>query len=131
MGLENTTQQENKLYQSLLITGIIVTAFNLRPAITSVGPLLRFIRDDLGPSNWSAGLVASLPLIVFAIISPIAPKLGNRLSYERTMLYGLVVLLIGISIRSISNISLLFAGTILVGVGIAILNVLLPGLIKN
>ncbi|RDW15426.1 CynX/NimT family MFS transporter [Oceanobacillus chungangensis] len=131
LNLENTSQQENKLYLFLLITGIIVIAFNLRPAITSVGPLLGLIRDDVGLSNWSAGLVTSLPLIAFAIMSPIAPKLGNRLSFERTMLYGLIILLIGISIRSISNIFLLFAGTILVGVGIAVLNVLLPGLIKD
>ena len=131
MGLEETSHQDKRLHQFLLITGIIVIAFNLRPAITSVGPLIGFIRDDIGLSNWSAGLITSLPLIAFAIMSPIAPRLGNRFSYERTMLYGLTVLLIGIGIRSISTVFLLFIGTLLIGFGIAILNVLLPGLIKD
>jgi MFS transporter, CP family, cyanate transporter len=115
----------------MLIAGIIIVSFNLRPAITSIGPLITTIRDDVGLTNWSAGLLTSLPLIAFAIVSPIAAKLGNRFSNDRAMLWGLIALAIGISLRSISVIFLLFAGTILVGIGIAICNVLLPGVIKD
>lgn len=121
----------NKLYKILLITGIILVAFNLRPAITSVGPLMSTIRDDVGLSNWSVGLLTSLPLVAFAIMSPLAARLGNRFSNERAILWGLVVLLIGIAIRSVSLIMLIFMGTVLIGVGIAICNVLLPGVVKD
>ncbi|MDC3413225.1 CynX/NimT family MFS transporter [Terrihalobacillus insolitus] len=115
----------------LLITGIILVAFNLRPAITSIGPLLGTIRDDIGLANWSAGLITSLPLLAFAVMSPMAPKFANRLGNERTLLIGLTVLLIGISVRSIAITPTLFIGTTLVGLGIAICNVLLPGVIKD
>ncbi|SFE48635.1 MFS transporter, CP family, cyanate transporter [Lentibacillus persicus] len=120
-----------RLYQFLLIIGIVLVAFNLRPAITSVGPVIGIVRDDIGLSNWSAGILTSLPLIAFAVTSPLAPKLGNRYSNERMLLAGLIMLFLGISIRSISIIAFLFAGTLFVGLGIAILNVLLPGVIKE
>lgn len=130
---QNIVHQENKgkAYTILLFTGIVFIAFNLRPAITSVGPLIGTIRDDVGFSNWSVALLTSLPLIAFAIMSPIAPKLANRLSNERTLAFGLLVLIIGISLRSISVIFLLFLGTLFIGFGIAICNVLLPGVIKE
>lgn len=115
----------------LLIAGIILIAFNLRPAITSVGPLLGIIRDDMGLANWSAGLITSLPLIAFAVMSLLAPKLSNKLGNERSLLIGLILLFIGIIIRSIPSTAPLFAGTTLVGLGIAICNVLLPAVIKD
>src|SRR5699024_3280541 len=124
-------EDSKKLYRFLLVAGIVIVAFNLRPAITSVGPLIGIIRDDIGLSNWSAGLLTSLPLIAFALMSPAAPKLGNRYSNERILLLGLILLFIGISVRSISVIVLLFIGTLFVGLGIAICNVLLPGVIKE
>lgn len=120
-----------RLYQFLLVAGIVIVAFNLRPAITSVGPVIGIIRDDIGLSNWSAGILTSLPLIAFALTSPLAPRLGNRYSNERMLLAGLILLFLGISIRSMSIMALLFTGTLLVGFGIAILNVLLPGVIKE
>ncbi|MRH43730.1 MFS transporter [Aquibacillus halophilus] len=117
--------------QILLTIGIIVIAFNLRPAITSVGPVIGIIRDDIGLANWSAGLITSLPLLAFAAMSPIAPKLGNRFGNEQTMLFGLILLFLGISVRSIAFTSTLYVGTIFVGLGVAVCNVLLPGFIKD
>lgn len=124
-------RQTSKVYRLFLILGVFIIAINLRPGMTSVGPLLGTIRDDLHLSNWSVGLLTSLPLIAFAIISPIVPNIGNRLTNERTMIIGLALLVIGISIRSISLIVFLFLGTILIGLGIAICNVLLPGVVKE
>lgn len=123
--------KNNQLYKFLLLTGIILVAFNLRPAITSVGPLMSTIRDDVGLSNWSVGLLTSLPLIAFAIMSPIAARLGNRFTNERVILCGLIFLLIGIAVRSVSIILLIFIGTLLVGIGISVINVLLPGVVKD
>ncbi|MFT4398627.1 CynX/NimT family MFS transporter [Bacillus sp. SW14] len=114
-----------------LIIGIIFIAFNLRPAITSVGPVISSIRADLHMSNGTAGFLTALPLLSFAVLSPLAPKFGQRLGNERTLWLGLLMLLIGILLRSAGLISALFAGTALIGIGIAIGNVLLPSLIKH
>ncbi len=131
LDLNQQDVNNNQLYKFLLITGIIIISFNLRPAITSVGPLMSTIRDDIGLSNWSVGLLTSLPLITFAIMSPIAARLGNRYSNERIILLGLIVLLSGFAVRSITEIPLIFTGTILIGIGIAVCNVLLPGVVKD
>ncbi|SDK29079.1 CynX/NimT family MFS transporter [Sediminibacillus albus] len=115
----------------LLVAGIILIAINLRPAITSVGPLIGTIRDSIGLENWSAGLITSLPLLAFAVMSPLAPRLSNKIGGSLTLLSGLIILMLGILVRSAAYIPTLYLGTTLVGLGIAICNVLLPGLIKE
>lgn len=125
------TKNKSKGYQTLLVAAILLVAVNLRPAITSVGPLIGTIRDDIGLSNWNVALLTSLPLIAFMLISPIAPKIANKLTSERALLLGLFILVIGIILRSISLMFFLFFGTFLVGFGIAICNVLLPSIIKD
>ncbi|MCK6206546.1 MFS transporter [Bacillus infantis] len=117
--------------QYLFIAGIILVAFNLRPAITSLGPLVGIIQDDVGLAHWSAGLLMSLPLLVFAFMSPLVPKIALRLTNERTLLIGLLSLFTGIAVRSIPMAFFLFAGTFLAGLGIAIGNVLLPAVVKD
>ncbi|MBM7571161.1 CynX/NimT family MFS transporter [Aquibacillus albus] len=124
-------RNNQKFTKIILIVSIILVAFNLRPAITSVGPLIGIIKDDLHLANWNAGLITSLPLLAFATMSPIAPKIANRFGNERTLLLGLMILFLGIVTRSIALTITLYIGTTLVGLGIAICNVLLPGLIKG
>ena len=126
-----STARRNTTYLFLLITGIVLIAFNLRPAITSVGPLVGMIQDDVGLAHWSAGLLMSFPLLVFATMSPIVPRIANRLSNEMTLLVGLIALVIGIAIRSIPMTFFLFTGTLLIGVGISVGNVLLPAVVKD
>ncbi|MEN1967355.1 MFS transporter [Lentibacillus sp. N15] len=127
----NTKKEISRMYRFLMFAGIIMVAFNLRPSITSVGPVIGMIRDDIGLSNWSVGIITSLPLLAFAFVSPIAPKVGNRFSNERALLIGLILLLFGIAVRSVTSVTLLYVGTLFVGMGIAFCNVLLPGVIKE
>lgn len=115
----------------LLFCGVLLIAINLRPAITSVGPLMGTIRDNIGLASWSVALLTSLPLIAFAMMSPFAPKLGSWLTNEWALASGLLLLMLGVGIRSISIAFFLFFGTFLVGLGIAICNVLLPSFIKE
>ena len=120
----------NKKLRWLLIIGVILVGANLRVPLTSAGALVSFIRDDFGISNALAGAITTLPLIAFALLSPFAPKLANKIGMERTIAISLILLIAGILIRSASGIELLFTGTLLVGLAIAIGNVLMPGIIK-
>lgn len=115
----------------LIILGIIVIAANLRAPLTSVGPLVSFIRDDVLISNTLAGLITTVPLLAFALLSPLVPKLGRRYGVERIILIALIFLTVGIVIRSLSGIANLYIGTAILGFAIAICNVLLPSLIKR
>ncbi|MBM7553479.1 CP family cyanate transporter-like MFS transporter [Thalassobacillus pellis] len=117
--------------RKLLIIGIILIAFNLRPAITAVGPLISTIREDLGISNGMAGMLTTLPLLAFAVLSALAPRLGLRLGNGMAIQAGVAILAFGILVRSFESITTIFTGTALIGIGIAILNVLLPGVVKQ
>ncbi|MED0678414.1 MFS transporter [Aneurinibacillus thermoaerophilus] len=115
----------------LLILGIIFIGMNLRAPLTSVGPLVGMIRDDLGISNTLAGMLTTLPLLAFAFVSPFAPKLARRFGINAVVLASLPILTLGIILRSVSGIGTLFLGTALLGFAISICNVLLPSLIKQ
>ena len=117
--------------QLLLILGLIFIAFNLRAPITSVGSLATLIRDDLGISNGIAGLITTVPLLAFALASPIIPRISSRLGIGRTMLAGLILVLAGECIRSYTNALGVYIGTAFMGVGIAAGNVLVPAIIKQ
>ncbi len=117
--------------QLLLIIGIIFIAFNLRPSLTAIGPLIGDIRFSTGITNTAAGFLTTLPLLAFAFLSPLAPKIGRKLGNETTIFIGLILITGGILFRSTGMVLALFAGTLLLGLGIAIGNVLVPAIIKN
>ncbi|WP_208865540.1 CynX/NimT family MFS transporter [Amycolatopsis rubida] len=104
---------------------------NLRAAITSLGPVLSFVQADQGLSSVAASVLVSVPLIAFAACSPIAPKVAAKLGLERALGAAVLLLAIGILVRSAPPQVLLWTGTALLGVAIAILNVLLPALVKR
>ena len=72
--------------RGLVLLGIAVLAFNLRPAAVSVGPVLDEIRDDLGMSGTEAGILTSLPVIAFAVFGATAPRLAGLLGLHRLTL---------------------------------------------
>lgn len=115
----------------LLIAGIVLLAANMRACITAVGPLTESIRGSAGISDVLIGLLTTLPLLAFGIVSPFAPRLARRWGMEAMLLVSLVGLAAGVLLRSLPSLSLLFLGTALLGAAIAISNVLLPALIKR
>jgi CP family cyanate transporter-like MFS transporter len=125
-------QQKNDWIQQrlLLIAGIIFLAFNLRPAITSVGPLIATIQESLGINNLKAGFITTIPLIAFAVFSPFVARISQRWGNERTLFFSLLALLIGILVRYSQNLWVFYFGTLIIGSGIAFMNVLLPSIIK-
>lgn len=121
----------NKRYKILLIVGIMFIAFNLRAPLTAIGSLVNLIKDDLHISNTLAGFITTIPLLVFAILSPFISKISSKIGNSHMMFLGMIILIFGELIRSYTNLIGLFIGTILIGVGIAIGNVLIPSIIKH
>lgn len=62
-----------------MMLSIILVAFCLRIIITGVGPLLPEITESLGLSGSASGLLTTLPLIAFAVVSPLTGGIGRRL----------------------------------------------------
>jgi MFS transporter, CP family, cyanate transporter len=103
---------------------------NLRPAVTSIGPLLQMVRSELGLSGAMLGLLTTLPLLIFAGFSPFA-RLGQIFGIERTLTGCLALLVLGIALRSQGSTGALFGGTAILAIGIGIANVLVPSVIKR
>lgn len=111
--------------QALLILGIVLISINLRTSIASVGPLIPFIREDLGISNGLAGFLTTLSLVTFAVFSLFAPSIGKKLGHGKAIFLGILLLAIGVVLRVLGGIELLYIGTALTGIGIVIANVLM------
>lgn len=115
----------------LLVLGIVLIGANLRASITAVGPVLGEIRSDLGLTGVTASVLISVPLLAFAVISPAAPAIANRFGMERTLGGALLLLVLAIIARSWPLSGAIWSGTVLLGVAIAVLNVIVPALIKR
>jgi CP family cyanate transporter-like MFS transporter len=127
----HTTVGVRPLPAALVLVGLLLVAGNLRAAITTVGPVLPHIQASLGISSVAASVLVSLPLLAFAVVSPFAPRLANALGLERAIALSLAVLAAGLVLRSTPPIALLWVGTALIGLSIAVLNVVLPALVKR
>ena len=117
--------------RGLVIAGILLIAANLRASITVVGPLLGEVRTDLDISSTTASALISLPLLCFAVFSPVAPVIAARWGMERTLAAALGMLALAIVIRSVPWMPALWIGTVSLGMSIATMNVLLPALLKR
>lgn len=115
----------------LLIGGIVLVALNLRPAFASVGPLVPDIRSATGLSNTALGLLTTLPLLAFAGVSLFTATVSRRFGVERAVGFALGLLGLGTALRAAPSVMALYLGTGLLGIGIALGNVLLPTLAKR
>ncbi|MBB2994702.1 CynX/NimT family MFS transporter [Paeniglutamicibacter cryotolerans] len=117
---------------ALMIAGILLVAANLRPVLTSVGPLLDQIGAETGLGAPALGLLAAVPLLAFALVSPLAQSLSERFGVERTVFAALLVLICGTLLRPLpGSVAYLWVGTFIIGASIAVCNVLLPALLKR
>jgi len=116
---------------ALLVAGIIVLAFNMRAAITSLPPLFPELHGALHLSSASQAVLAAIPVLCFGLFSGIAAPLSRMFGEERVLGAALVLLAAGLLLRGVAPSALLLAGTVLAGLAIALLNVLLPSLIKR
>ncbi|MFI9103890.1 CynX/NimT family MFS transporter [Streptomyces fildesensis] len=115
----------------LLLAGIVLASLNMRGALASMAPLVGDVSAHYGLSSTVSSLVTSVPVLFLGLGSMVAPRLSQRFGTEQVLFGALAVLSAGIVVRSLSSVVALFAGSILLGTAIALLNVLMPGLIKR
>lgn len=115
----------------LILLGVLAVALNLRPALTSVAPMLGDIQTLTGLSPSIAGLLTTAPVLCLGIFGPLAPWLAHRIGSERTIGLFLVVLGTGCIMRATTVPLGLFTGTLMAGAGIGVIGVLLPAILKR
>lgn len=122
---------EAAIRAGFILAGVLLLAMNLRAGITSVGPVLGEIQNDLGIGGSAASFLVSLPVIGFAIFSPLAPPLARKIGLEWALGASLLVLAGSIVLRSVPVTGAIWIGTAGLGAAVATLNVLIPSLVKR
>ncbi|NKF29439.1 CynX/NimT family MFS transporter [Pseudomonas sp. BGM005] len=115
-----------------LMLGIILVALNLRPSMAAVGPLLSAIRGDMALSFSLAALLTLLPVMAMGLAMFFGMAVSRRLGEHRTVLLSLLI----IGLATLSRLFLdsaggLIASAVLAGIGIALIQALMPALIKS
>ena len=118
-----------KQHSKFLLPGILMVGVVLRAPFAVLPVVLGDIAKGLQVPVNSLGLLTSLPLIMFALCSAFSPRLAQKVGLEKLFTIAIIVLTLGSFIR-IFNLPLLYAGTIMLGAAIAVLNVLLPNVIQ-
>jgi len=114
-----------------LALGMVLAATNMRLPITMMPGLISALKQTLGLPSSMAGFITTIPLLTFAIMSPIIARLGHRFGNELIIYLMLIVLATGSYLRVVPSMMLLFIGTLLVGIGVDGGNVLIPAIIKD
>ena len=131
MTTTDETTTTSRAQKVLVLIGIVVLAFNLRPAAVSIGPVLDETITALGMSPTTAGVLTTLPVLAFAGFGALAPWLARTVGVHRVTLASLVSLTAGLALRARTDSSLLFLLLSLAALaGMAAANVLLPSLVK-
>ncbi|WP_460094071.1 cyanate transporter [Pseudomonas sp. S2_B03] len=115
-----------------LILAIILVALNLRPSMAAIGPLLSAIRSDIPLSFTLASLLTMLPVMAMGLAMFFGLRINQRLGEQRTVLLSLLVIgLASVSRLFIDSAVELIVSAILAGIGIALIQALMPALIKT
>lgn len=125
------TLQRRSFWAIIMAGGVFLFGFNLRPAITTVGPVLSHIGETYGLNESLLGLLGSLPLIMFSAVSLVTSALTKRLGVDRAALIILVLIAGGIAVRSLAGPAGLWLGTMIAAGAIAVGNVIATVLVRR
>ena len=122
-------REKIKLNIPLLLL-VVLLAANMRASYTGVGTVVNQIQAELGLSSAAAGMITTIPIIVFAIICPLASAISEKISVGKMLEWALIFVCIGVGLRALFGAFGLFTGTALMAVGVGIMNSLMIVLIK-
>ncbi|MCY4778963.1 MFS transporter [Sphingobacterium sp. UT-1RO-CII-1] len=115
----------------IAVVAVVFAATNLRSPLTAVGPVVSDIVTYFQLSNVEAGLLTAVPLFMFAALSGFVGALSTKHPIERLMVLSVILLLIGLYLRVAGTLTTLYLGTAMVGLGICVGNVVMPGFVKK
>ena len=113
------------------LIGILLASVNMRAAVSAVSPLLGDVSGHYGLSSTAGGLLTTLPVLLMGLTASLVPRLVRRFGPELVVLGALLLLAAGVGLRVMNGVGPLFAGSIVVGAAISLLNVTMPGLVKR
>ncbi|MDF2811773.1 MAG: hypothetical protein K0S56_2804, partial [Microvirga sp.] len=110
---------------------LLVAAFNLRPALTSLATVLSEIQGSLQINSFWAGILTTIPVLCFGVFGPLAPLLSARFGIEKAIFAMFVLLTAALGLRIIDSRLALLVSTLAGGAAIGVVGVLLPVIIRR
>jgi MFS transporter, CP family, cyanate transporter len=109
---------------------IVAATLNLRPALLTLGIVLPAVQHSLALSPFGSGALTALPIFALGLASASAVPVGRRLGWSGGLVFALVLVGAGTFLRSTGNDVTLYAGALVLGIGIGLGNVYVPTLVK-
>ncbi|GAA2311554.1 CynX/NimT family MFS transporter [Nonomuraea roseoviolacea subsp. roseoviolacea] len=109
----------------------MLAALNLRPALAGLSPLLDEIMTDVGLTPPQGGAITTVMVLCLGLFGWLTPFLARRTGLDRTLLAGLLLLAVGVLVRAADGAPALYLGAALAGTAIAVMNVAMPGVVKQ
>jgi len=115
-----------------MMLAIILVALNLRPSMAAVGPLLSAIRGEIPLSFSLASLLTMLPVMAMGLAMFFGLAISQRFGQQRTVLLSLLIIALATLARLfVDTAAGLIISAVLAGIGIALIQALMPALIKS
>ncbi|MFH8252379.1 CynX/NimT family MFS transporter [Microbacterium sp. B2969] len=115
----------------LVVSGVLVAALSLRGPIVAPTPVMRDIEQDLDIGAAAAGLLTTVPVLMFALLTPLAALVIRRAGAELALLLSLSGVLLGTFVRALPGFGWMLAGMLVIGASITIGNVVVPVVIRR
>ena len=115
----------------LALIGILLASLTLRPPVAAIGPLVPEIEGALGLSATQLGILTAVPVLCFGIGAFAGPAIVRLLGLDRTLLALLALIGVSVALRSWFGYPALLIGTTVIGLAIAVANVILPSIVRE
>ena len=126
------TEQQRRIYQPMIVfIALLLTILVMRGPITCVGAVADEVIRALDIGYPAYGFLSALPIACFGLFCAVAPTMSKRFGLLTTVLICLVLILLGTAGRLIFSYTVMLTATALIGIGIAVLNVLMPVLLRD
>nr|WP_269326524.1 MFS transporter [Kineosporia mesophila] len=112
-----------------VLTGLFVVAVTMRGPFVAVAPAIGEIQRDLDIGSGTAGLLTSIPVICFGLATPLVLVLTRRSGINASVYIALAIMAAGILLRSAGGLTAALTGTLVLGFGITIGNIVIPAII--
>lgn len=113
------------------LLSLVFISLAIRPPVASIGPLVEELIRTEFLTLFQVSLMTSLPIVCFGLGAFLSPALVKRFTLNKAMMYVLIVLSVAMATRLLGGFPALMTSTIIIGLAIAIANVLIPTIVRE
>ncbi len=118
-------------YSIWALLSLVFISLAIRPPVASIGPLVEELVRTEFLTLFQVSLMSSLPIVCFGIGAFASPYLVKKFTLNKAMMFVLLILSVAMAIRLIGGFPAIITSTVVIGLAIAIANVLIPTIVRE